>query len=143
MFLIQTRYQEALDVKLSFDREVQIRITDKSHSLPSPKRPILETQQLKLPSSPKPAGNGAFSLLTKKLFKHLDPVHDPKGLREKLASANTTSPLLKEKTTNQQDIPARDDVNLEYLSRKPCKSHSSLFCHLSCPFFFYIVTKNS
>ena len=53
------------------------------------------------------------------VLKPLDPVPAPKSLREQRASANTRSPQLTKQTRNQQDLPARDDGELEYLARKP------------------------
>jgi len=150
----QTRDQQDMPARDDVDLEYLSRKPGKSHSSPSPKRPILETQQLNLPSSPKPAGNGAFSLLTKKLdtsgvspestsrlpndlvsskderdmrskrdprphqvLKPSDQVPRPKGLREQ--RAHSRSPQLTKQTRDLQDLPARDDGELEYLARKP------------------------
>jgi hypothetical protein len=150
----QTRNQQDLPARHDGDLEYLAQKPGKSHSSPSPKRPNLETQQLNPLTSPKPAGNGAVSLLTKKLdtsgvspestsrlpnelvsssderdirskqaprpqqvLKPLDPVPDPKVLREQ--RANSRSPQLTKQTRNQQDLPARHDGDLEYLARKP------------------------
>jgi len=51
------------------------------------------------------------------VLKPLDPVPDPKVLREQ--RANSRSPQLTKQTRNQQDLPARHDGDLEYLARKP------------------------
>jgi hypothetical protein len=120
----QTRDQQHLPTKDDGDLKYLARKPSKSHSPPSPKRPTLETQQLNPLSSPKPAGNGAVSLRPQQVLKPLDPVPEPKGLREQRASANTRSPLLTKQTRDQQHLPTRDDGDLKYLARKPSKSHS-------------------
>jgi hypothetical protein len=147
----QTRDQQHLPTKDDGDLKYLARKPSKSHSPPSPKRPTLETQQLNPLSSPKPAGNGAVSLLTEKVdtcgvspestsrlpnelvsskgerdmrfkgdprpqqvLKPSDQVPRPKEQR-----AHSRSPQLTKQTRDQQDLPARDDGELEYLARKP------------------------